>query len=517
MVQKKTGKNKLMGFIDIGSSLIRLTIAEISPKGKIQILEDLSKRTDFGRDSFSAGRISVTTIDNACETLNGYVRLMKDYRIKDYRAVATSGLREAENREYVLDRILSRTGLSVEIINISQERFFTYKALSQNSPSFPDLRQSGVLVANIGSWGLGISAYSEGSLRFREYFKAGSLRLWENLAEMERITLEFSRVMEELLESQIYSIKEQAQMYHLKKVVGLGSEVLTIGRLCGGTAGKGQELSVSQEALLSFYRRIQPMPVEQMVAQFAMTRSEVETFLPSIIILNKMMELTGAEEVIISPVGMRHGLIADHVDNLLDTPAKKFFQDDVIFSVRYLGKKFAADGAHCEKVQSLALTIFDQTRKIHQLGERERFYLQVVAILHDIGRYISINQHQVHSYNLIKASDIIGFSNRELEMMANVARYHSRDIPHYTNASYALLSEKDKIVVSKLAAIMKLAESLDISHKQKISQLTVQRKGAALNFLVTTQAEALLEEWNFTRAAAFFEEVVGYRPVFKRK
>ena len=514
---KKIKKSRLLAFIDIGSSLVRLTIAEISVKGKVQILEDLSKRTDFGRDSFSAGRISVASINNACETLNGFVKLMRDYRIKEYRAVATSGLREADNKEYVLDRILNRTGLVVEIINISQERFFIYKALSQNSPSFPELQISGVLVANIGSWGLGVSAYSEGSLRLREYFKAGSLRLWENLAEMEQITLEFSRVMEELLESQIYSIKEQTQMYHLRQVIGLGSEVLTIGRLCGGTSKPGQELSVSQDALLAFYQRIQKMPVDKLVEQFAMTRSEVETFLPSIIILNKMMELTGAEEVVISPVSMRHGLIADYVDNLFETAHKKYFQDDVILSVRYLGKKFGADGDHCEKVQHLALTIFDQTRKIHQLGERERFYLQVVAILHDIGRYISINQHQVHSYNLIKSSEIIGFSNRELEIMANVARYHSRDIPHYEHANYAQLSEKDKIVVSKLAGMMKLAESLDISHKQKISDLAIQRKGVILNFRVTTTAEALLEEWNFSRAAGFFEEVMGYRPVFKRK
>ncbi|WP_148135597.1 HD domain-containing protein [Candidatus Formimonas warabiya] len=513
---KKVKNNRLLAVIDVGSSSLRLMIAQMENKGNIVPLEDLTKPTDFGRDSFNTGRISAPAINEACEVLKGFVKLMNDYRIKDYRAVATSGLREAENKEYILEQIRLRTGLNVEIINVSQERFMIYKALRHTTPDFLKYQEEGVMIANMSSGGLGVSAYSRGVLRFREYFKVGSLRLWENLSDMEKLTLDFPRVMEEFLESQIYSIQAHIKEYPLQNVIGIGSALPAISRLCAQVHAFEAGSTIKKDALHVLFLKMQKMTVDQMVGEFDLTRTEVENLLPTVIIFNKMLTLTQAEEILIAPVALRHGLLADMGEKFWEIQHKKYFIDDVISSVWYLGQKFGIDIPHCQKVQSLALDIFDGIKKVHKLGERERFYLLVVAILHDIGRYINVNQHHIQSYNIIKSIDIIGFSNRELELMANIARYHSGEIPRPSHENYTHLSEMDKIIVSKLAAMMKLAEAMDISHKQRINKLSIEKAGRDLIFRVETSAEVLLEEWNFKNGAGFFEEVVGYRPVFKR-
>ena len=120
---------EIVAAIDVGSNYLRMSIAELYQDGKIVILEDIIQRNNIGRDTFSEGRISTETIKDTCDALKGFTMLMKDYRIKNYRAIATSGIREADNRDFILEQIRLSTGIEVKIINNAQERFFMYKAL----------------------------------------------------------------------------------------------------------------------------------------------------------------------------------------------------------------------------------------------------------------------------------------------------------------------------------------------------------------------------------------------------
>ena len=120
---------KIIAAIDVGANYLKMTIAEINAEGEVKILEDVVKPTKIGKDTFSKARISVETIHETCDDLKGFVRLMKDYKIKFYRVIATSGIREAENKQYVLEQIRLRTGLNIEVINIAQEQFFMLKAV----------------------------------------------------------------------------------------------------------------------------------------------------------------------------------------------------------------------------------------------------------------------------------------------------------------------------------------------------------------------------------------------------
>ena len=193
------------------------------------------------------------------------------------------------------------------------------------------------------------------------------------------------------------------------------------------------------------------------------------------------------------------------------------FKTDIISSVWYIAQKYSINIAHASHIEKLALNIFDHTGIIHRLGERERNYLQVAAILHDVGKFIDLNQHEEQCYNIIHFENIIGFSDKDLDMAANVARYHGEDIPSLAHYNYGRLSYKDKIVVSKLASILKIADALDISSKQKVDKIEISIDNDEVYFIISSHEDTLLEEWSFKNNAEFFQEVMGIKPIIKTK
>ena len=516
-MEERLKKARPIAAVDVGSSYLRLMIGQINTKGEITILDDLCRPANLGRDAFNTGRISAQTINEVCGILKGFVTLMDEYKIKHYRAVATSGLREAANKEYVLEHIRLRANLDVEIVNNAQERFLIYKALMQKISNFREMQHRGLLAVTIGSGGLGISVYADDQLKFRQYFKIGSLRLWESISELDDLSGDIPRLMDEFLESKIYSIKDDLEMFEIKDFVGLGGDLSNICRLGKSCYPVSVGHELPKQVLLETADMLSRMTFDQMETDFHLSRNEIEMLLPSLIILCKIINLTKAEKILIPDVALRHGMLVDITDSLYQLPGKKYFQDDIVSSVWNAAERFDTDKTHCRTVQKIALNIFDETKKHHRLGEQERFYLLVASILHDIGRYIDVNQHDIQSYNIVKSIEIIGFSDREVELVANIVRYHSSAIPQPEHENYRSLDDKEKIIVSKLASILKLSEALDTTHKGYLKKIKIEKKGKDYIFKVESDYEPVLEEWNFKNAARFFEEVMGAGAVLKRK
>ncbi|MDQ2086854.1 HD domain-containing protein [Herbivorax sp. ANBcel31] len=506
-------KYEVMAAIDVGSNSLRMMIAQVTSEGEIIPLEDLYMPTHIGKDTFSYGRIQVESIHDTCDTLKGFLKIIKDYKLKNYRAVSTSGIREAENREYVLEQIKNRTGLEVEVINNAQERFLMSKAIRSYMANEKKFTDKGILIIDIRSGGVEISVYSEGSLRFTEYMKVGSLRLREILASLEKRTLDFPGLMEEFIESRIDFMKLILPKFDIKSFVGLGGELKTIIKLC--TKKKNNKFQIKKEDLKKLYEKVHRLTTSQIIEEFSLSKNQAEILLPSIILFNSFLEMTNANSIFAPMVSLRHGLLVHMVDDRFNTARKKEAYDDIITSVWHIGKKYSIDEVHSRFIEKIALSIFDQSKKIHVLGETERFYLRVASILHDIGKYVNHNNHDVHSYNIIRFQDIMGLSDSELNIVANIARYHSDEIPNLSHDNYYVLDAGEKIIVSKLAVILRIAEALDISHKQKIKKLEINNYSKELHFNVWADQNIMLEKWTFASNVNFFEEVMGSKPVIR--
>lgn len=515
---EKTKKSVPVAVIDVGSSFLRMQVGQVDNNGHVTVIDDLVRPTNIGRDTFSLGRVSADSIFDTCDTIKGFASLMKDYHVRNYRAVATSGLRDATNQEYVLDQILNRTGIDVQIINTAEERYYTFKALVVACKDLPQMQEDGLLIVNIGSGGLGMTLYNHGKMKLREYFKIGYLRLWESLSEMEKTTPDFPKLMEEFLESQIYFVHEKVVKEAPRHFICLGGQLGSICALCQSERGSTLASDIiSRRSLATIVKKIEKMNIEQITTAFGLSRSDIEIILPSIIILYKMLVMSGAESIYASSAALRQGIMVDIGVKIVKSEQQQFFIDDILKSVWYLGEKFEIDKKHCRNVFDIALAVFDAAKKIHGMNENERLMLMICAILHDIGRFVNVNQHDIQGYSLMKSMEILGFSNHEIELMANIVRYHSSVRPSPTDSNYAYLSKDDKILVSKLSAILKLAEALDTTHKQRIRNPVVEKNGRELLIKAQTEGNTLLEEWNFKSAAVFFEEVMGCKPVFRRK
>jgi exopolyphosphatase/guanosine-5'-triphosphate,3'-diphosphate pyrophosphatase len=511
---------RLVAAIDVGSNYLSMSVAEVSSEGNIHFVEDLIKPTNIGMDTFTEGRVAVDTIHETCSTLRGFAQLMKEYRIKKhYRAVSTSGIRETENREYILEQIRLQTGLDVEIINNAQERFLTYKALRNHLQCAELINSNTTMIVNIRSGGVEISIYDAGNLKFTEYIKLGSLRLRETLSDLETMTIDFPGVMEEFIESKIYLLKSTIKKLNIKYFIGLGGQELNqIYRLCcDSRSTEGGSNFIARSVLSELYKKMRGMSNDQIMDTYDVSKKEAETLLPSLILLHSFIKMTDAEGISAPMISLRQGIIFDLADNLFKTPGREDAINDIISSVWYFAEKYGVEKKHASCVEQTALSIFDQTRKLHRLGKRDRLYLQVAAILHDSGNYSGFSDHEWHSYNNIRICNIMGLSDNELNLIANVARYHGYEIPSHVDESYIALRSKNRITISKLAAILKLAESLDISHNQRIRNVEVQTTRDRVVFYLYTNHDTLLEEWDFMNHAQFFEEVMGMQPLLKRK
>lgn len=511
------GKYKVLAAIDVGSNALRMMIAQVKPNGEVIPMEDLYQPTNMGKDTFSFGRIQVQSIHDTCDTLKGFHKLMKDYKIKDYRAVTTSGIREAENREYVLEQIRIRSGLEVSIINNAQERFLMYKAIRNHMVKERMFSEKGTLIVDIGSGGVEISVYSLGSLRFTEYVKVGSLRLSEILADLEKKTLDFPSIMEEFIDSRIDFLEEILPKLKINNFIGLGGELKTIRGLCNSSEVGGIADFIGKDELKKLYSKVHRHTTPQIKEEFGLKKNQAQILLPSIILFNSFLNMTYAEGIYTPMASLRHGILADMVDERYDVAGRKEALDNIISSVWYIGKKYAIDEVHSKYIEKMTLSIFDQMMKIHMLGDKERLYLRVASILHDVGKYLNHNSHDIHSYNIVRFLDIMGFSDKDLNIVANVVRYHSDDIPELSHDNYRSLSPIEQIIISKLAVILRISEALDISHKQKITEVKVSKCGNELYFDIYSKEDTLLEEWSFNSNATFFEEVMGNKPVIRHR
>ncbi|UWG98606.1 HD domain-containing protein [Dehalobacter sp. DCM] len=502
----------VVGAIDVGTNHLHLTVAQINNNGKMDILEDLTLPTNIGNDAFTFGRISTSTMRATTESLLGFVRILKEYKVKHYRSFAKSALREASNREYVLEFIRMKTGLSVEVINSAQERFYLYKALKYHNPDFNvSHTKESTLVVNISSGGLEISVFNKGNLSLTEYINIGSLRIFETLSEFRTKKTNYYQMIEDYINSELSLLYTLLHNADIQNMIGLGSEINTIYHKL---TQKDLQL-IDRDHISRLYDNVCKMHDDQLKETYELTPKQLETFVPSVIILNALLKVTKTKRVFIPLIVFRYGVIYDLADHIYNCPRREDFEKDIIHSIWYIAKKYGTNEKHCEQVAKLALAIFDQTMKLHKLSEKERQYLHIAAILHDIGYFVNFSEHHRLSYELIKKQNIMGLSNLELDIIANVVRYQGTELPGDHDLNQPSFTHKYRMIISKLAVLLKMADSLDISHEDKIQQLDISINKDSALFKLYSRQSPLLEEWAFAKVALFFEAIMGVSPATK--
>ena len=229
-----------------------------------------------------------------------------------------------------------------------------------------------------------------------------------------------------------------------------------------------------------------------------------------------MAESIGAESLWAPGTNVSDGIAFHYAQKNNMIRVEHDFEADVLSAARNLSERYMSYTPHIDALTQMATLIFDTMKKVHGLGRRERLLLQVAAILHDCGKYISFANGPSCSYDIIMASEIIGLTHKEREIVANTVLYNTWPLPDYEDLADKL-DHDSYLTVAKLSAILRVSNAMDRSHKQKFKNVKAAVKGRELVITIETMDDIALEKALFDAKTSYFENVFSIKPVIKEK
>lgn len=506
---------QMLAAIDVGSSEVAMKIYQFSKQSGIQELEYIRSIVELGADTYNTGRIAPDTLRELCEVVRGFAEKMQEYHIENYVAYAGSAMREAANRDLVLDQIRLQTGVSVQIIGNAQQRFLILQSLAGMMKHFDELTKEGVAVVDLSSGSLQVSVFEEGYLRVTQNLKLGSLRIREILADIEQQTTSFVNVMEDYIGNDLSTFRRLIiKDCRIKHIIVIGEEIATL--LNTVNASKNRE-SFTAAQFEKFYFKLMRSKKEEISKKYNIPYETATVLKPSMIIFKSLSEMLGSEVVWASNVGICDGIMMDYIGMRRLLKDIRDFSDDILSVTREMAKKYESDLKHTSNVEKLCMLIFDSIKKISGLSRRDRLLLQVSSILHDCGKYVNMMNGAENAYYLMMNTEIIGLSEEEKRIAANVIRYNSSaEVPEFSRVEGEITHE-NYVRMLKMAAILRLANGMDRSHLQRIQDIRVTIKGHELKIMANTIYDITLEQGLMDRRAHFFEQIFGLLPVLRQK
>lgn len=503
--------------IDIGTTAIRMAIAEIDGSGNIRTLETVSQGVDLGKDTFTRGLIRRSTIEQCVNVLISYRQLLREYQVTNadqIRVVATSAVREASNRLAFIDRIYIATGLTVEPLDEAEVNRITFVGIKPYLDSERALASAKTLVVEVGGGSTEVLLVQNRQVVYSHTYRLGSLRLREMLEEHRLPKLKVRSIMQSHIGRTVDEIVLHVPQEGSTELIALGGDV----RFAASQILPEKKLQhlgrVSTAALERFTDKVLEMSPDEIVQKFHISFPDAETLGPALLAYSLLARTLPLDHILVTNVNLRDGLLKDLA---LRGAWSEDFAEQVLRSALDFGRKFCFDEAHATHVATLAKKLFEQLHEQHQLEPRHGLLLQVAALLHEIGLYVNTTSYHKHSLYLIQNGELFGLTRRDQLLVALVARYHRRASPKPTHPGYASLDRESRVTVSKLAALLRVAIALDRSYTQRITDVSCLREDDRLVIEVPNVDDLSLEQLSLKENGALFEETFGLQVVLRAK
>ncbi len=509
--------------IDVGSFEIEMGIYEISPKIGIRLVDHLRHVIAWGRDTYKLGRITYERIDEVCRILEDFARIMKGYKVQAYRAYATSAMREAQNNQMVLDHIKVRTGLDVKVISNSEQRFISYKAIAIKDEEFNKYIQKGTAIVDVGFGSMQLTLFDKESLVTTQNLPLGALRIRQLLSGIPANMSLTMDLIGEIVDNELFTFRKiHLKDREIKNIIGIGKNTLYLFR---GEQNPFPE-KINRNDVERAYSQLLTMGLEAIADHLGVNTEYAKLLLPSAVIYKKILDITGAENIWVPGIRLCDGIAAEYADSMKLIKFNHDFERDIVIEARNLAKRYKCHTSHNQALELHALAIFDTMRRLHGMGKRERLLLQIAVLLHACGKFISMKNSNECAYNIVMSTEIIGLSHLEREIVANIIRYNIRDFDYdhvhleegvFRSGMTEMDISKVNMTIAKLTAILRLANSMDRSHRQKLVGCKMALKDNSLVITTDYPGDISLERMSFEQKADFFEEVYGIRPILRQK
>ncbi len=492
--------------IDIGSNAIRLVIGTVNGDRVLNVVENIREPVRLGQDVFTKGIITEETLAKAEDAFAKFKAMIQTYDAKWTRAVATSAVRESMNRELFIDRMEQAGGIDIGVINGEEEARLIHLAVASKI----SLKNKRAMLVDIGGGSVEITLVTDGQILSTESYKMGSVRLLQVLEEKKHGEKQFNQLVREYVDATQRRMKKELGKEKIDICIGTGGNIEALGDLRKELFDKDKNSVISMDELDTLAKKLQSLTYEERIHQLRLRPDRADVIVPATVVLQKIARQAGVDEVQIPCVGLKDGLLVDLMQELYGEK-KTSSREQVITSALQVGRKFAFDEQHGLAVARYATQLFDETRNLHNLPIDYRLLLEVASLLHDIGHFIHMTGHHKHTLYLLMATPIIGLSKEQLTLVANIARYHRKSHPKPQHEPYNILSPKERVIVTKLASILRLADAMDNEHAAKVSTFTVEYRKPKFVMNLQGEGDLLLEKWALMKKSEMFEEVFSVK------
>ncbi|MBO6148315.1 MAG: exopolyphosphatase [Lachnospiraceae bacterium] len=506
---------KLFAAVDVGSYEVGMKIFELSQKKGVKEIDYVRHRIDLGTDSYNTGRISYERMDELCELLNGFHGIMDSYKVDAYRAFGTSAIRETENTSVILDQIRLRTGLTISPLSNSEQRFLDYKSVALKSTQFDHIINKGTAFLDIGGGSTQVSLFSDSRLITTVNLRLGILRLRSMLNALSPTTAKYEGFLNELIDNEFHVFEElYLKNLDIQNIIVVDDHLPAVAQRIEEASGIE---SVTGEQYVRFVELLKTMSSEEVAKKLGIPRENSSLLMPSVMLIKHVIDATGAERLWVPGVTLSDGIAYDYAEKNHIIKSTHDFEQDIISCANNISLRYQANQTLADELSMSALAIFDSMKKLHGLDRRERLLLELSARLRDCGRFVNMSSPAESAYSIIMGTEIIGLSHLERKMVAIiVSRSYLRE-PSYSGMSEVGLNEKGLLTVTKLTAILRVANGMARSYRKRYRTVKAALKGKELIISVDSDSDISLEKGLFSEHINMFEEVFGVRPVIRSK
>lgn len=466
--------------IDVGSNAIRIQIASVDQPGTYRVVEQDRRPVRLGHGVFETGALDPESRSDALEALRRFKTLADKHGVKAVRAVATSAMREAKDGPAFIKDVAS-LGLNLEILSEEDEARLISLGILSGLKFDPPL---GVFM-DIGGGSAELAVGNRSSSFVTFSVPIGAVRLTEHYLRHDPPTEKELMSMNRAVKQKLAPAVRRLNHEKFTMAFGSGGTMTSLADIDARLTGEAHQESLyvlRRARLKSLYDLMRTQHLKDRAAMITGDQKRADILVAGSAVLLSMMNALKLDYVFVSSRGLRDGLMVDLLQKEY-SPYDGGWTETASRSesIEEFGEKYNYDKTHSQQVAKLAVSLFEQLKGLHGLPDRYVRVLHAAAMLHDIGLFIAYEKHHKHSYYLIKSSGPTSFDGVELDLIANIARYHRKAHPSPKHLPFSQLSPVQQEVVRKLSAILRVADGLDYGRQSKVEKIICRPNGRMLS------------------------------------
>lgn len=487
-----------------------MLIAQQSDEGPPQPLDFLEQPAPLARDIFRYGRVTRQTTERVVEILHGFRRAATDSGAsldKNSRTAATNILTEASNHERFLNRIRIACGLSIQPIDDGEMTRLIFLKTRRRLRDTPPMKRHCAMVLHVGPGNTRALLFEDGAISRYTNYRMGTHRTRESIEGSDAHGPAMLRVIRETASGNIGQLRHDYHDLQTDTLVLIGYEIQQV-----STFLTDSQNACTPKQLRQLSEKAAEMSDLELVQHFQIDYQTAEALVPALEMNLAIAEALEATTLHIPSSDYEQGLLQDL---LISSQLTDTLDQEVLRSARILASRYQSDPRHGEHVARISLKLFHELADLHQLDDHDALLLEVSAILHEIGTFISPRAHHKHSEYIILNSEIFGLDRRDITMIALIARYHRHSGPQMEHPAYRQLDVPDRIRVSKISAIMRVADALERTHDQRVDEIVTRTSQHLLHIELPGLRDIAVERLAMQSKGDLFEQVFGLEIVIE--